>query len=66
MFTFQPIQLGVIDISGAYMQSATFQWVQWPINREIHVTPPGEWEQTIRGIIWLLKNLPYGIPEVAR
>lgn len=50
--------LGVIDISGAYMQSG-------PIKREIYVRPPRKW-RTTRGHIWKLLKLPYGITEAGR
>lgn len=57
--TFLPMRIGVVDISGAYMQSG-------PIKRDIYVRPPREWEQTTRGRIWKLLKLPYGVTEAGR
>lgn len=59
MTTFFTMRMGVVDISGAYMQSG-------PIKREIYVRPPREWEGTQRGKVWKLLKLPYGVPEAGR
>lgn len=59
MATFFPMRLGVIDISGAYMQSG-------PIKREMYVRPPREWDGTARGRVWKLTKLPYGVSEAGR
>lgn len=52
------MRLGVVDISGAYMQSG-------PIKRQLYVRPPREWV-TQRGMIWKLLKLPYGVTEAGR
>lgn len=57
--SFFPMRLGVIDISGAYMQSG-------PIKRDIYVRPPREWDKTQRGRLWKLTKLPYGVSEAGR
>jgi len=57
--TFLPFRLGLVDISGAYMQSG-------PIRRSIYVRPPREWHNTERGHVWQLLKLPYGITEAGR
>lgn len=56
--TLLPMRLGVLDISGAYMQSG-------PIKRDLYVRPPREWGCR-RGFIWKLLKLPYGISEAGR
>ena len=56
--TFLRFRLGMVDIKGAYLQSG-------PIQREIFVRPPREW-QGRRGLLWLLTKLPYGIVEAGR
>lgn len=52
------LKLGCIDIKSAYMQSG-------PINRELYVRPPKEYNGQ-RGILWRLLKLPYGISEAGR
>lgn len=55
-------RLGFADIKGAYLQSG-------PIQRDIFVRPPKEW-QGARGmlwrVLWRLTKLPYGIVEAGR
>lgn len=58
LVTFLPMQLGAVDISGAYMQSG-------PIRRDLYVRPPREWG-TRRGFIWKLLKMPYGVSEAGR
>lgn len=48
---------GVADVKGAYMQSG-------PAKRDIFVRPPRE--SHVRGKIWKLLRLPYGIVEAGR
>lgn len=57
--TILSFNLGVVDVSGAYMQSG-------PIKRNIYVRPPREWDGTPRGKVWYLLKLPYGIVEAGR
>lgn len=59
LVTFMSLRLGLVDISGAYMQSG-------PIRRQIYVRSPRAWEHTARGMIWELLKLPYGIMEAGR
>lgn len=60
--TFLGFRLGFADIKGAYLQSG-------PIQRDIYVRPPKEW-QGARGmlwrVLWRLTKLPYGIVEAGR
>lgn len=60
--TFLGFRLGFADIKGAYLQSG-------PIQRQIFVRPPKEW-QGARGmlwkVLWRLTKLPYGIVEAGR
>lgn len=51
-------RLGCLDIKGAYLQSG-------PIQREIFVRPPKECG-SIRGMLWRLVKMPYGISEAGR
>lgn len=49
-------QLWLADIIRAYLRSG-------PMPREMYVKPPGELHSTLRGNIWHLTKLPYGITE---
>lgn len=55
--TLLDFSIGCIDIKGAYLQSG-------PITRTIYVRPPRE--LGIRGVLWNLLKLPYGISEAGR
>lgn len=60
--TFLGFRLGFADIKGAYLQSG-------PIQRQIYVRPPKEWQGTrgrLSKILWKLTKLPYGIVEAGR
>lgn len=56
--TFMGFRLAAIDITGAYLQIG-------PINRNIYVRPPKEWNG-VRGVLWKLTKLPYGVVEAVR
>lgn len=56
MTSFFPMRLGVVDISGAYMQSG-------PIRIEVFVRPLREWNGTKKGRLWKLSKFPYGVSE---
>lgn len=56
--TFLGFRFGMVDIKGAYLQSG-------PIQQEIFLRPPREW-QGRRRLLWLLTKLPYGIVEAGR
>lgn len=58
LVTFLQFRIGTADIKGAFLQSG-------PIKRDIYVRPPREWN-TIRGILWKLLKLPYGIADAGR
>lgn len=58
LVTFLPMELGAVDISGAYMQSG-------PIRRDLYVRPPREWGHR-RGFVWKLLKMPYGVSEAGR
>lgn len=51
-----PLQMGLINISGAYLQSGL-------IRRTIYVRPPKELTGVPMGSIWQLTKLSYGITE---
>lgn len=57
--TYLPMRVGLVDISGSYIQSG-------PIRREAFARPPREWDRTTRGPIWELLKFPYGITEAER
>lgn len=54
-----PFRIGLVDISGIYMQSV-------PIKRKIYVRPPRERDEAGRGKIWELLKMPYEITEEGR
>ena len=54
---FRRFTLGKADISGAFLQSG-------PIQRVLYVYPPRE--HRLRGVVWKLKNLPYGVVDAGR
>lgn len=58
LVTFMGFRIGTADIKGAYLQSG-------PIKRDIYVRPPRDWP-TLRGILWKLLKLPYGIADAGR
>lgn len=58
LVTFLGFRIGTADIKGAYLQSG-------PIKRDIYVRPPRDWS-TLRGILWKLLKLPYGIADAGR
>lgn len=56
--TFLGFRTATADIKGAFLQSG-------PIDRDIYVRPPRDWG-FIRGILWKLLKLPYGISNAGR
>lgn len=55
---FLGFRIGTADIKGAFLQSG-------PIRRYIFVRPPREWPR-LRGRLWKLLKLPYGITDAGR
>lgn len=49
--TYLQMRIGILDISGPYMQIG-------PIKREIFVRPPREWDNGTHGSIWEFLKLP--------
>lgn len=58
LVTFLGLRIGTADIKGAFLQSG-------PITRQIFVRPPREWPG-LRGLLWKLLKLPYGIADAGR
>jgi len=58
LVTFLGFRIGTADIKSAYLQSG-------PIQRDIYVRPPRDWT-SIRGILWKLLKLLYGIADAGR
>lgn len=50
------VRLGLVYISGAYMQIG-------PIKRQIYGRPAREWDGGVRRSVWELLKMPYGITE---
>lgn len=59
LVTMVPMELGLIDIKGAYLQFG-------PIRRRLSVRPSKDWGPTVKGALWKLVKLPYGITEAGR
>lgn len=58
LVTFLCFRIGTADIKGAFLQIG-------PIRRNIYVRPPREWN-SLRGLLWRLLKLPYGIAGAGR
>lgn len=58
LVTFLGFRNGTADIKGAFLQSG-------PIDRDVYIRPPREWP-TVRGMLWKLRKLPYGIANAGR